>query len=77
MELTLLVFIRSSYLRFARWSEVDFGKAMWTIPCELELLEGVKTIQRCFKIKTAHLVFLSLQALFILEKIKVGVETES
>lgn len=41
VELTLLVFIRSSELRFARWSEVDFETAMWTIPGERELLEGV------------------------------------
>lgn len=33
-KLTLLIFIRSSELRFARWSEIDFKKAMWTIPPE-------------------------------------------
>lgn len=27
-KLTLLIFIRSSELRFARWSEIDFRKAM-------------------------------------------------
>jgi len=42
VELTLLVFIRSSELRFARWAEVDFETAMWTIPGEREPLEGVK-----------------------------------
>jgi len=42
VELTLLVFIRSSELRFARWSEVDFEMAIWTIPGEREPLEGVK-----------------------------------
>jgi integrase len=46
VELTLLVFIRSSELRFARWSEVDFETAMWTIPGEREPLEGVKHSQR-------------------------------
>ena len=61
VELTLLVFIRSSELRFARWSEVDFETAMWTIPGERELLEGVKHSQR---------VPLSRQALTILEKTK-------
>lgn len=30
-ELTLLIFIRSSELRFARWSEIDFETSMWTI----------------------------------------------
>ncbi|XUA18782.1 tyrosine-type recombinase/integrase [Citrobacter sp. OP27] len=70
VELMLLVFIRSSELRFARWSEVDFETAMWTIPGERELLEGVKHSQRGSKMKTPHLVPLSRQALIILEKIK-------
>jgi integrase len=70
VELTLLVFIRSSELRFARWSEVDFDTAMWTIPGEREPLEGVKHSHRGSKMRTPHLVPLSLQALSILEKIK-------
>ncbi|GAB6237127.1 hypothetical protein KPZU09_44240 [Klebsiella pneumoniae] len=70
VELTLLVFIRSSELRFARWSEVDFETAMWTIPGEREPLEGVKHSQRGSKMRTPHLVSLSRQALSILEKIK-------
>ncbi|UGB03336.1 integrase arm-type DNA-binding domain-containing protein [Leclercia sp. G3L] len=70
VELTLLVFIRSSELRFARWSEVDFETAMWTIPGEREPLEGVKHSHRGSKMRTPHLVPLSRQALIILEKIK-------
>lgn len=70
VELTLLVFIRSSELHFARWSEVDFETAMWTIPGEREQLEGVKHSQRGSKMRTPHLVPLSRQALIILEKIK-------
>ncbi|AGN83710.1 integrase arm-type DNA-binding domain-containing protein [Enterobacter sp. R4-368] len=70
VELTLLVFIRSSELRFARWSEVDFEIAMWTIPGEREPLEGVKHSHRGSKMRTPHLVPLSSQALTILEKIK-------
>ena len=70
VELTLLVFIRSSELRFARCSEVDFETAMWTIQGEHEPLEGVKHSQRGSKIKTPHLVPLSRQALKILEEIK-------
>ncbi|MFL4558270.1 tyrosine-type recombinase/integrase [Yersinia kristensenii] len=70
VELTLLVFIRSSELRFARWSEVDFETAMWTIPGEREPLEGVKHSHRGSKMRTPHLVPLSRQALLILEKIK-------
>ncbi len=59
VELTLLVFIRSSELRFARWSEVDFETAMWTIPGEREPLEGVKHSQRGSKMRTPHLIPLS------------------
>ncbi|WP_455865054.1 tyrosine-type recombinase/integrase [Pantoea agglomerans] len=70
VELTLLVFIRSSELRFARWSEVDFETAMWTIPGEREPLEGVKHSHRGSKMGTPHLVPLSLQALTILQQIK-------
>ncbi|MGC5924775.1 integrase arm-type DNA-binding domain-containing protein [Enterobacter hormaechei] len=70
VELTLLVFIRSSELRFARWSEVDFDTAMWTIPGEREPLEGVKHSHRGSKMRTPHLVPLSHQALTILEQIK-------
>ncbi|EKM5758941.1 tyrosine-type recombinase/integrase [Cronobacter turicensis] len=70
LELTLLVFIRSSELRFARWSEVDFDTAMWTIPGEREPLEGVKHSHRGSKMRTPHLVPLSRQALAILEQIK-------
>lgn len=66
VELTLLVFISSSELRFARWSEVDFENAMWTILGEREPLEG----KRGSKMRTPHLVPLSREALAILEKIK-------
>jgi integrase len=40
----LLIFIRSSELRFARWSEIDFETAMWTIPAEREAIEGVSVL---------------------------------
>lgn len=70
VELTLLVFIRSSERHFARWSEVDFETAMWTIPGEREALDGVKHSQRGSKMRTPHLIPLSCQALGILEKIK-------
>ncbi|MCU2458628.1 integrase arm-type DNA-binding domain-containing protein [Enterobacter hormaechei subsp. hoffmannii] len=70
VELTLLVFIRSSELRFARWAEVNFENAMWTIPGEREPLEGVKHSHRGSKMRTPHLVPLSRQALTILEQIK-------
>lgn len=69
VELTLLIFIRSSELRFARWSETDFDTAMWTIPAEREAIEGVKHSQRSSKMRTPHLVPLSHQALAILKQV--------
>ena len=69
VELTLLVFIRSSELRFARWSEIDFETSMWTIPAEREAIEGVKHSHRGSKMRTPHLVPLSRQALAILKQV--------
>ncbi len=62
VELSLLVFIRSSELRFARWDEIDFKRALWTIPGQREAIEGVKHAQRGAKMGTPHLVPLSHQA---------------
>jgi len=68
-KLTLLIFIRSSELRFARWSEIDFRKAMWTIPPKRKPIEGVEYSHRGSKMRTEHLVPLSSQALDILKQI--------
>lgn len=70
VKLTLLIFIRSSELRFARWSEIDFENAMWTIPGEREPLPGIKHSHRGSKMKTPHLVPLSRQALELLKAIR-------
>lgn len=70
VKLTLLIFIRSSELRFARWSEIDFENAMWTIPGVREPLPGVKHSHRGSKMKTPHLVPLSRQALELLKTIR-------
>lgn len=40
--LMLHVFIRSSELRFARWSEIDFTNRVWTIPATREPIIGVR-----------------------------------
>lgn len=71
LQLSLYVFIRSSELRFARWSEIDFKKALWTIPAERVAIEGVKHSHRGSKMRTIHLVPLSRQALSLLEEIKL------
>ncbi|MBA0204412.1 tyrosine-type recombinase/integrase [Pectobacterium aroidearum] len=70
INLSLLIFIRSSELRFARWPEIDFERALWTIPPEREPIPGVKFSERGSKMHTPHLVPLSRQALEILTKIR-------
>jgi integrase len=69
-EMTLLVFICSSDLRFARWSEIDFETSMWTIPADREPPKGVKHSHIGSKMRTPYLVPLSRQALAVLKKIK-------
>lgn len=69
VELSLLVFIRSSELRFGRWSEIDFEHAIWTIPAEREAIEGNKFSHRGAKMRTPHLVPLSKQAINVLRRI--------
>lgn len=69
LELTLLTFVRSSEIRFARWSEVDFNKAIWAIPGTREPIHGVKHSERGMKMKTDHIVPLSKQALDILKQL--------
>ena len=68
--LTLHLFIRSSELRFARWSEIDFINRIWTIPATREAIVGVRYSGRGAKMRTAHIVPLSQQAIAILKRIK-------
>lgn len=68
INLSLLIFIRSSEPRFARWPEIDFERALWTIPPERKPIPGVKFSERGSKMHTPHLVPLSRQALAILKK---------
>ena len=69
VELCLHVFVRSSELRFARWSEIDFENAMWCIPEERTPIENVKNSHRGTKMRTAHLIPLSTQAIGILNEL--------
>lgn len=69
-HLTLQVFIRSSELRLARWKEIDFARALWTIPATREAIEGVKHSTRGAKMSTPHLVPLSRQVLTVLEEVR-------
>ncbi|TKI06524.1 tyrosine-type recombinase/integrase [Martelella alba] len=68
--LTLHVFIRSSELRFARWSEIDFRNRVWTIPATREAIAGVRYSGRGAKMRTPHIVPLSEQAVTILKQVK-------
>ncbi|WP_454889841.1 tyrosine-type recombinase/integrase [Serratia quinivorans] len=68
-KLSLLIFIRSSELRFARWPEIDFNTALWTIPPERKPIEGVKYSHRGAKMRAPHLVPLSKQAIALLKQI--------
>lgn len=42
LKLNIYLFVRSSELRLARWSEVDLERAIWVIPDNREPLEGVR-----------------------------------
>ncbi|MDE8755118.1 tyrosine-type recombinase/integrase [Pectobacterium polaris] len=70
VSLTLHLFIRSSELRFARWSEIDFKSALWVIPEQREAIEGIKHSGRGAKMRRKHYVPLCDQALAILEELK-------
>lgn len=58
IRLLFLTFVRTSELIEARWTEIDFEQAMWTIPAER------------MKMRSPHLVPLSRQALEILVELK-------
>ncbi|WP_241603452.1 tyrosine-type recombinase/integrase [Rosenbergiella nectarea] len=68
--LTLHLFIRSSELRFARWSEIDFKNRIWTIPATRDAIAGVRYSGRGAKMRTPHIVPLSRQAIDILQQIQ-------
>jgi integrase len=58
IKLMFLTFVRTKELVGARWEEIDFEKAMWTIP-----------VSR-MKMKKPHLVPLSQQAIEIFQELK-------
>lgn len=68
--LMLHVFIRSSELRFARWSEIDFTNRVWTIPATREPIIGVRYSGRGAQMRMPHIVPLSEQSIAILKQIK-------
>lgn len=70
LKLSLLFFVRSSELRFARWSEIDWQQKLWVIPEEREQIGNVRFSHRGTKMKTQHIVPLSDQAIAILKQIE-------
>ena len=68
LKLSLLFFVRSSELRFARWSEIDWQQKLWIIPEEREQIENVRFSHRGAKMKTQHIVPLSDQAIAVLKQ---------
>lgn len=70
IQLNLMIFIRSSELRFARWSEIDFKSKLWVIPEQREAIENVKHSTRGAKMKRKHFVPLCKQAIRILKEIR-------
>ncbi|UCQ54656.1 tyrosine-type recombinase/integrase [Edwardsiella tarda] len=70
VELSLLTFVRSSELRFARWDEFDFDKSLWRVPAKREEIKGVRYSYRGMKMKEEHIVPLSRQAMVLLEQLK-------
>ncbi|EJT9341342.1 integrase arm-type DNA-binding domain-containing protein [Salmonella enterica subsp. enterica serovar Carswell] len=70
LKLSLLFFVRSSELRFARWSEIDWQQKLWIIPEEREQIENVRFSHRGAKMKTQHIVPLSDQAIVVLKQIE-------
>ncbi len=68
---SLHVFVRSSELRFARWSEFDLKRGTWEIPDTRPALDGVPFSTRGTKMAgDIHLVPLSPQAVTLLEQIR-------
>lgn len=70
IQLNLMIFIRSSELRFARWSEIDFKSKLWVIPEQREAIKNVKHSTRGAKMKRKHFVPLCKQAMKILKEIR-------
>lgn len=70
LKLSLLFFVRSSELRFARWCEIDWQQKLWVIPEEREQIENVKFSHCGTKMRTQHIVPLSDQAITILKQVE-------
>lgn len=70
LELSLHIFIRSSELRFARWSEIDLVRKQWVLPGKRSHVNGIKHSDRGAKMREPHIVPLSDKAVEILCQVK-------
>lgn len=70
LRFAILTGARSSEFRFARWSEFDLDRAIWTIPPEREAVEGVKHSQRGEKMKSSRIIYLAHQTVQLLRSIQ-------
>lgn len=64
MQIMPYVFVRSSELRCARWSEIDFASATWLIPAER------------MKMKLPHIVPLSKQVVAMFKELQGAVRSD-
>ncbi|MFV5369082.1 integrase arm-type DNA-binding domain-containing protein [Acinetobacter junii] len=70
-EFALHTFARSSEMMFARWSEFDIQKGIWTIPATRKPVDGCKNSHRGAKMRKEHIVPLSRQVKNLLKEIKL------
>ena len=70
-EFALHTFARSSEMMFARWSEFDLEKGIWTIPATRTPVKDCKNSHRGAKMKKDHIVPLSRQVKSILEEVRM------
>ena len=67
LRLQILTGVRTTELRGAMWSEIDFERNLWTIPPERH---EVQKTGGGMKMRVAHIVPLSRQAMRIIEQLK-------
>lgn len=67
LRLQILTGVRTTELRGAMWSEIDFERKLWTIPTERE---EVQKSGGGMKMRVAHVVPLSTQAMHIITQLK-------
>ena len=70
LRFALLTGARSSEIRFARWAEFNLEEGVWTIPPERQPVDGVAYSYRGEKMGRPRMIFLSRQALDVMQQVK-------